>query len=73
VIGGHDQKGKYKINARFNKQDLIDRIMKIADMKDKISISNLDGLKFINKMNCKKEEIFIYLTHPIIKKVRIYI
>lgn len=68
VIGGQEQKGKYKINARFNKGDLIDRILKIADMRDRITVSNLDGLAFINKMNKIKEEIFIYLDPPYYQK-----
>jgi DNA adenine methylase len=64
VIGGQEQKGKFKIDARFNKKDLINRIQKIADIKDRISVSNLDGLSFINKLNKKKEEIFVYLDPP---------
>jgi len=68
VIGGQEQKGKYKIDARFNKQDLITRIKKIAGIKDRISISNLDGLSFINKLNRKKEDIFIYLDPPYYQK-----
>jgi DNA adenine methylase len=68
VIGGQEQHGKYKIDARFNKIDLIDRIKKISSMKDRISLSNLDGLAFINKLNRKKEEIFIYLDPPYYQK-----
>ena len=68
VIGGQEQRGKYKINARFNKQVLINRIQKIAAIKDRISVSNLDGLSFINKLNKKKEEIFIYLDPPYYQK-----
>lgn len=68
VIGGRKQRGKYKINARFNKQDLINRIQKIAGIKDRISVSNLEGLFFINKLNQKKEEIFIYLDPPYYQK-----
>ena len=68
VIGGKEQKGKYKIDARFNKRDLINRIQKISSIKDRISISNLDGLSFINKMNKRKEEIFIYLDPPYYQK-----
>lgn len=68
VIGGQDQKGKYKIDARFNKQDLIKRIQKLATIKDRISISNLDGLSFLNILNKKKEEIFIYLDPPYFQK-----
>jgi DNA adenine methylase len=68
VIGGQDQKGKYKIDARFNKKDLISRIQRIATIRDRISVSNIDGLAFINKMNNKKEEIFIYLDPPYYQK-----
>ena len=68
VIGGQDQKGKYKINARFNKEELIKRIQKIASFKHRISVSNLDGLDFIKQMEKKKEEIFIYLDPPYYQK-----
>lgn len=68
VIGGQEQLGKYKIDARFNKQDLITRIQKIAGIKDRISVSNLDGLSFINKLNKKREEIFVYLDPPYYQK-----
>jgi DNA adenine methylase len=68
VIGGQDQTGKYKMDARFNKRDLIVRIRKIAEMKNRINVSNLDGLAFINQMNRKKEEIFIYLDPPYYQK-----
>lgn len=68
VIGGIKQKGKYKIDARFNKKDLIKRIKKISYAKNRINLSNLDGISFINKLNYKKEEIFIYLDPPYYKK-----
>lgn len=68
VIGGQKQEGKYKIDARFNKKDLIQRIEKIATKKPRISISNLDGVNFIKKINKKKEEVFIYLDPPYYQK-----
>ena len=68
VIGGQKQNGKYKIDARFNKKDLISRIQKIAGIKNRIKVSNLDGLSFISKLNKKKEEIFIYLDPPYYQK-----
>src|SRR5690606_566320 len=68
VIGGQSQKGKYKIDARFNKRDLIERIQKVARIKDRISVSNLDGLAFIGKLNRRKEDIFIYLDPPYFQK-----
>jgi DNA adenine methylase len=68
VIGGMEQKGKYKIDARFKKADLIARIQKIARFKTRIQVSNCDGLDFIKKLDEKKEEIFIYLDPPYYQK-----
>jgi DNA adenine methylase len=68
IIGGQSQNGKYKINARFNKTALIEKIQKIATFKHRIFVSNLDGLAFINKLEKKKEDIFIYLDPPYLQK-----
>ncbi|MBE2228291.1 MAG: DNA adenine methylase [Ignavibacteria bacterium] len=64
AIGGLKQKGKYKITARFNKEDLINRILKIAQVKDKIKVTNLDGINFVKRLDNSKKEIFIYLDPP---------
>lgn len=68
VIGGYEQKGKFKIDARFNKKDLISRIQKISNFRDRIHVSNLDGLEFLKKMDAKREEVFIYLDPPYFQK-----
>jgi DNA adenine methylase len=68
VIGGFQQVGKYKINARFNKDDLIKRIQRIASLKSRIEVSNLDGISFIKKLDKKEEDIFIYLDPPYYQK-----
>lgn len=68
VIGGYEQKGTYKIDARFNKNDLIARIQKIAKFKSRISVTNLDGLAFVRKMDGMRERIFIYLDPPYFQK-----
>jgi DNA adenine methylase len=68
AIGGKMQEGKYKLDARFNKADLINRIMKIAELKSRIAVSNLDGISFLKKMDNKKEDIFIYLDPPYFQK-----
>lgn len=67
-IGGLDQKGKYKINARFNKEDLITRICKIASLKERVILSNLDGIDFLKRMDGRREDIFIYLDPPYFAK-----
>lgn len=68
VIGGFAQKGKFKIDARFGKEDLILRIRKICRFKDRIFISNIDGLKFIKELEQKKEDTFIYIDPPYYQK-----
>jgi len=47
VIGGKDQSGKWKLDCRFNKTELIERIRKIAQYKKQISIYNKDASVFI--------------------------
>lgn len=67
-IGGHAQVGKYKLDVRFNREALIDRIECIARRSDDIHISNLDGVEFIKRLNEEAEDIFIYLDPPYYKK-----
>lgn len=68
IIGGYEQKGKFKMDVRFNKPDLIKRIKRVARMKDRISVSNLDGIAFVKQLNRRKEDVFIYLDPPYYNK-----
>ncbi len=68
VIGGIKQQGKYKIDARFNKRDLIERIQKISTARKRVTISNYDGIQFVSMLDKKKEDIFIYLDPPYLHK-----
>lgn len=47
VIGGRKQRGKWKIDARYNKPALIRRIQKVARHRGRISLTRLDGAQFI--------------------------
>ena len=64
IIGGLNQTGKYKIDARFNKKELISRINKIQSVANRIVFTQLDGIKFIRTINKSNESIFIYLDPP---------
>lgn len=68
VIGGQKQLGKYKIDARFNKDDLISRIQKISKFKSRITTSNLDGIQFIQNIDQSSNDVFIYLDPPYYQK-----
>ncbi len=49
VIGGLKQNGNYKVDCRFNKDDLIVKIENISKYKDRIFLTNLDAANFIDE------------------------
>ena len=67
-IGGPNQIGKFKIDARFNKADLIERIHTIAGFRRNINIYEMDGEEFLRKMNRKRSQMFIYIDPPYVNK-----
>lgn len=67
-IGGPNQTGKFKIDARFNKTDLIKRIYAIAGYRRNIHIYEMDGEQFLKKMNRKQAQMFIYIDPPYVNK-----
>lgn len=66
-IGGVKQTGKWKIDARFNKKSLADRIAQLALYKNRISVYNKDGLELIGDY-LNKKNVFIYLDPPYFEK-----
>ena len=72
-IGGLAQQGKYKIDVRFNREDLADRILNVYKLRSKIEVSQLDGIEFLGRMNRKRRDIFIYIDPPyVIKGANLY-
>ena len=68
IIGGYEQKGNWKIDARFNKQDLIKRIEKIALHKDKIQLYNEDTADLLEKHKETFKNCILYLDPPYYEK-----
>lgn len=48
-IGGYNQTGRWKIDARFNRDKLAKQIEWLGANQERISLSNLDALSFINR------------------------
>ena len=70
-IGGIDQNGKWKIDARFNKDALIKRILRIALYADRIHLSNLDVVDFLRKFHkhhFRPSEVLHYLDPPYVEQ-----
>lgn len=49
VIGGKNQDGDYKLDCRFNKEELIHKIQRIHIYKDVIKVTRLDAEKCLKK------------------------
>ena len=66
VIGGLNQQGKYKIDARFNKASLISRIRAIGDMSEKIHLFNEDAIDLLSELSGRLpvERTLYYLDPP---------
>lgn len=47
VIGGLEQNGKWRIDARFNRPELVSRIRRVACYRSRISVHCLDALDFL--------------------------
>jgi len=71
-IGGNYQLSDWKIDARFNKEDLIERIKRIAVYKNRIKLFNLDAIDFLKnhlpKLNLDVKKTFVYLDPPYFEK-----
>lgn len=63
VIGGLDQTGPYKIDARFNRDALIERIEAIGTLSDRIVVSDLDGRSVIETYS-RDSSTLMYIDPP---------
>lgn len=69
IIGGITQTGNWKLDARFNKENLIGRILKIAEKKECIHLYNKDVSSLIKNYLPKYEKnAFVYFDPPYFKK-----
>lgn len=64
-IGGYEQNGNYLIDARYNKDSLIDKVEQIIKHKKKIKIYNKDIRRFIELVISQhKINSFVYFDPP---------
>lgn len=66
-IGGYKQKGEWRLDARFNKDNLMTRIEGVGTLKDRIFIENMDAIIFLRKCLPRgrgRENVFVYIDPP---------
>ncbi|PPG54524.1 DNA methyltransferase [Rathayibacter sp. AY1E9] len=63
VIGGLRQTGTYKIDARFNKVTLRNRIAALGELRDRITVADHDGRTVIRDYG-NDRNVFMYIDPP---------
>ncbi|MGY6695380.1 MAG: DNA adenine methylase [Roseinatronobacter sp.] len=65
-IGGYEQKGKWKIDARYYMHTMLRRVQWIGSMSDRIVLSNLPALRFLetHAASFAGEDTFYFVDPP---------
>jgi DNA adenine methylase len=63
MIGGKNQSGKWKVDARFNRRELVRRIRTIAAHGNQVHLSNRDAADFVRDHQRNKHKL-MYLDPP---------
>ena len=66
VIGGVEQLGRWKIDARFNKDTLRDRLERIAAERERIFVTGVDGIDLLKMLDA--QTTFFFIDPPYFKK-----
>lgn len=64
IIGGRDQRGKWKIDARFGRDDLVRRVRRVARFRSRITLTGVDAAEYLKTQLLGIPDAFIYLDPP---------
>ena len=67
LIGGQGQDGKYLMDARYNREDLAQRIREIASNRSQIEVTNEDAINFLEHRTFGESDL-LYLDPPYFEK-----
>ncbi|MFA9262966.1 MAG: DNA adenine methylase [Undibacterium sp.] len=71
IIGGRDQSGPWKIDARYNAPELVRRVKSIASIRNRISLTSKDASQFISATSkTLPKNTLVYLDPPYYVKGR---
>lgn len=71
-IGGKEQDGPFKIDARFDKHNLAERVKRIGRYAHRIDVSGFDGLSLLRSINQRVNatNTFVFIDPPYYDKGR---
>ena len=67
-IGGLEQTVNWKIDARYNRNDIVARLKRLAQYQDRVTISAVDGREFLYLNDSKNGDVFFYVDPPYLKQ-----
>ena len=71
IIGGLDQDGPYKMDCRFNREELEKRIRRISSYRSQIFLTRMDAIDFMNSLGSElPDSSFFCIDPPYYKKGR---
>jgi DNA adenine methylase len=62
-VGGYHQSGTLRLDARFNKDTVIERIQLVRELAERISVTNIDAVQYINTYGGADGDV-MYLDPP---------
>ncbi len=73
-IGGLNQKGTWKIDARYNVDELVDRIRFISAYRSRIDIRHADALDLLREKAEEAKHVIVYADPPyLVKSHKLYV
>lgn len=63
-LGGKKQQSRYKIDCRFNKENIKKKIEQLQEFSSRLEISNMEGIEFMKETIKKTGDVFIYADPP---------
>lgn len=66
-VGGFNQTGKWKLDARYNKDELVRRIEKIHFYRGRVEVHNMDAIEFLKSLIARSntlDNVLVYLDPP---------
>ena len=63
MIGGKEQNGRWKVDSRYNKQELLRRIKLVGSYRNRILLSCIDAIEFLADARPSRDSI-VYMDPP---------
>ncbi|GAA2242249.1 DNA adenine methylase [Rarobacter faecitabidus] len=63
-IGGLNQNGNWKIDARFNKPELAGRVRFLGGYRHRVTVTQMDARAFLESLEPESDSTFVYVDPP---------